>query len=70
MVKNRIGLVGEYPSGCLADDTMNDITLNSTSAKLCVSFPILLQSAATLMEGLQDLRLVSFKYMQIFSRYG
>jgi hypothetical protein len=56
MVRNRYGLVGEYPSGCLADDTTNDITPKYTSAKQCFSFPMPIQLMTTLIKGLQDLQ--------------
>ena len=69
-MRNRYGLVGEYPSGCLADDTTNDITLNNTSAKQYFSFPMPNQRTPTLMEGLQDLRLVDFKSMSRISVNG
>ena len=56
MVKNRVGLVSEYPSRCLADDTNNIVpnntVPNSTSAKHCYAFPILMQTPVTFKEGL------------------
>jgi len=70
MVRNRVGLVGEYPSRCLADDTTNDIKLNNTSAKQCFSFPIPKQSKSMLIVGLQDLQLEGFKCMQVISENG
>ena len=53
MVQDLIGLVSEYPSRCLADDT-NNIVPNNTSAMQYLSFPNLLRSSVTLMKGLTD----------------
>ena len=62
MVRNLVGLVSEYPSGCLAADRTtlrpNSLRLNTlclnTTAKQWFSFPMRMQSLVSLIEGLQD----------------
>ena len=68
MVKNRFGLVGEYPSGCLAADN-STLRLN-TSTKQCFSSPILVQTKVALKGGLHDCVWRKFQSMQLVSVYG
>ena len=60
-VRTCMGLVSEYSSMCLADDTNSFVTNNNLpknivpnnkSAKQCYSFPILMQAPGTFMLGL------------------